>query len=418
MVDRRKIIRDSIHGDIKFEGLFVDLLETPEIQRLYNIKQLGLAHLVFPGAHHTRLEHSLGTYHLAFQAAELLNLDKNETEIVACAALLHDIGHGPFSHTLESTLRNMLDVDHTDLTEKLIFGEYEIFDSEENEFITSPDVYEILDKNNVDLKEIADIIRGKTHKKTYLSQLLNSAVDVDQLDYLIRDAYYTGVAYGMIDIERFLQTLIITDNNLAVKRKGVGVIENILMARALMYSSVYFHKTVRIAELMLSKAIEMIPGAEPFDFFKMTDVELISNLKKMGSFQHEIITRLKYRKLFKQAYSASASSLDEQCIDLVKDLEDVNLRREKEQELEESLSIPAGHIIIDVPYQELRQAEPRIDQTDILIVDENKLKTLDEFTPVAGAIRSKEIPDWIIMIVTDEKYRNVVSEKVEKILFN
>lgn len=418
MVEGSKTIRDSIHGDIKLEGLFLDLLETPEIQRLYNIKQLGFAHLVFPGAHHTRLEHSLGTYHLAFQAAELLNLDKNENETVACAALLHDIGHGPFSHTLESILRDTLDVDHVDLTEKLIFGEYEIFDSEEKKFITSSSVYELLDKNSIDLKEVAGIIRGKTVEKPYLNQLLNSAIDVDQLDYLIRDAYYTGVAYGMIDIERFLQTLIVTDNNLAVKRKGVGVIENILMARALMYSSVYFHKTVRIAELMLSKAIEMIPGAEPFDFFKMTDAELINNLKKMGSFQHEIVICLKYRKLFKQAYSASASNLDEQCIDLVKGLEDVNLRREKEQELEKSLNIPSGHIIIDVPYNELHQAEPRIDQTDIMIVDKGEMKTLDEFTPVAEAIRSRTVPDWIIMIVTDEKYREVVSKNAEKLLFN
>ncbi len=94
MVYEHKVIRDSIHGDIKIEGLIIDLLETPELQRLYNIKQLGLAHLVFPGAHHTRLEHSLGTYNIAFKAANLLELDKNDTELITCAALLHDIGHG------------------------------------------------------------------------------------------------------------------------------------------------------------------------------------------------------------------------------------------------------------------------------------------------------------------------------------
>jgi len=416
MTDGRKIIRDSIHGDIKLEGLFLDLLETPEIQRLYNIKQLGLAHLVFPGAHHTRLEHSLGTYYMASKVAELLALEKNESEIITCAALLHDIGHGPFSHTLESILKNALDVDHVDLTEKLILGEYEIFDSDEKKFVASPDVHEILDKNNVNQKELMAIIRGTIRKKPYLSQLLNSAIDVDQLDYLIRDAYYTGVAYGMIDIERFLQTLVVHDNNLAVKRKGVGVVENILMARALMYSSVYFHKTVRIAELMLSKAIEMLPEAEPFEFFKMTDSELIENLKRMGPFQHEIITCLKYRKLFKQAYAVPSSNLDEHGFETVKRLEDAKLRREKEQELEEALKIPTGHIIIDVPYQELHRAEPRINQTDIIIVEENETKTLDEFTPVAGAIRSRIVPDWAVMIITDEKFRDMVSKKAEKIL--
>ena len=418
MADKHKIIRDSIHGDIKLEGLFLDLLETPEIQRLYNIKQLGLAHLVFPGAHHTRLEHSLGTYHMASQAVEQLNLDNHERQMVSCAALLHDIGHGPFSHTLESILRNLLDVDHVDLTEKLIFGKYEIFDAIEKEIIKSPSVDEILDNHSIDKKKITEIIRGKTHDKPYLSQLLNSAIDVDQLDYLIRDAYYTGVAYGMIDVERFLQTLTINENNLMIKRKGVGVVENILMARGLMYSSVYFHKTVRIAELMLSKALEITPDVDPFQFFKMTDAELINELKTMGPFQHEIATRLKYRKLFKQAYWASSSNLDEARLTVVKNLENKKHHREKEREIENALNIPAGRVIIDVPYQEIHQAEPRIDQTDIMIVDKEEIKSLDDYTPIAGAIRSRAVPDWIIMIVTDERFRDDVSKKAEKILFS
>lgn len=221
MTRESKIIRDPIHGDIKLEGLFLDLIEAPEIQRLYNIKQLGFAHLVFPGAHHTRLEHSLGTYYMTLEAAEKLDLGKEEKETVACAAMLHDIGHGPFSHTLESILRDTLNVDHVDLTEKLINGEHEIFDRGEKKFVESPSVFDILNKHNIDKKEINKIIRGKTHKKPYLSQLLNGSIDVDQLDYLARDAYYTGVAYGMIDIERFLQTLVIYDNKLAVKKKAL-----------------------------------------------------------------------------------------------------------------------------------------------------------------------------------------------------
>lgn len=418
MSNESKTIRDPIHGDIKLDGLFLDLIEAPEIQRLYNIKQLGFAHLVFPGAHHTRFEHSLGTYYMASQAAEKLNLDKDEKEIIACAAILHDIGHGPFSHTLESLLRDTLNVDHVDLTEKLIFGEHTIFETKEKEFIGSPSIFDILNKYSIDKKEIVSIIKGKTHNEPYLSQLLNSSIDVDQLDYLIRDAYYTGVAYGIIDIERFLQTLIINKKKLAVRKKGVGVVENILMARTLMYSSVYFHKTVRIAELMLSKAIEMIDDKEPFKFFKMTDAELINDLKKMESFQYEIAIRLKYRELFKQAYAASESNLDKKRINAIKRLDDVKFRREKERELEELLSIPSGHVIIDVPFKELHQAEPRIDQTDIVIIDKNEIKTLDEYTPVAKAIRLRPIPDWAVMIVTDEKYRYAISEKAEKILFN
>jgi HD superfamily phosphohydrolase len=149
----------------------------------------------------------------------------------------------------------------------------------------------------------------------------------------------------------------------------------------------------------------------------MTDSELIENLKKIGDFQYEIVTRLKYRELFKQSYALSMSNLDERHIDLVKELEDVNLRREKEKDFEESLNIPAGHVVIDVPYQELRHAEPRIDQTDIGIIEKGEIKSLDEFTPVAKAIRSRAVPDWGIMIVTDDKYRDVVSKNAEKVLF-
>jgi len=412
-----KIVRDPIHGNIKLKDHIVKLLESPEVQRLANIKQLGFAHLVFPGAHHTRLEHSLGAYQIASQISKSLNLNEYQKDVVSCAALLHDIGHGPFSHTLESLLLEKFGVDHVDLTEELIQGDYGIFESGEKEFIQSQSVHKILSNNDIDREEIINIIRGKTSNMLYLGQILNSTIDVDQLDYLIRDAYYTGVAYGMIDIERLLQTLVIHEDTLTIKRKGVGVVENILMARGLMYSSVYFHKTARIAELMFSKAIELIPDLEPFEFFRMTDAEIVSSLKKMGVFQHEIVTRLKYRILFKQAYSASISDLDEQALDKIRDLENAAYRRQKEQELEETFNIPHGHLIIDIPRPELLVSEPRLHKTDIFVVDRDEVKTLDDFTPIAEAIRSRITPDWIVMIITDEKYRDAVSKKAETLLF-
>jgi HD superfamily phosphohydrolase len=192
------------------------------------------------------------------------------------------------------------------------------------------------------------------------------------------------------------------------------------MARGLMYSSVYFHKTVRIAELMLSKAIESVSGKDPFEFFKMTDSELIEELKNKGDFQYKIITRLKYRKLFKQAYSLSPTMLDINKKGVIRKLEnDLDFKKEKEQEIEQKLNIPNGHVIIDVPSQELYLSEPRIDKVNIQIIDEERnVKTLSDFTPVADAVKSRVIPDWIVMIVTDEKYRSSVSNKAEKILFD
>ena len=277
---------------------------------------------------------------------------------------------------------------------------------------------EILEKYNINKKNVIDIIRGRYSKKTYLHQILNSTIDVDQLDYLVRDAYYTGVAYGLIDIERFQQTLTIHENKLSILRKGVNVVENILMARGLMYSSVYFHKTVRIAELMLSKALEELSDIEPLDFFKMTDSEITSVLKNLGKFQDEMITRLKYRKLFKQAYTVSFSELDNEKIKILKNYEDRNYKKEKESEFEKKFNITKGHLIIDIPRPELLRAEPRINRTDIFVIDKNESNKLDTYTPIAKAIRSRITPDWALMIITDERYRDIVSRNAEKIIYN
>jgi len=417
MAENRKVVRDPLHGDISITGCVADLLETPEVQRLYNIKQLGFAHLVFPGAHHTRFEHSLGASSIAARMSETLGLTDEERNLCTCAALLHDIGHGPFSHTLESILLEEFGVDHVDLTEKLIVGEYEIVDTKERRFIHAPRVHQILERYHLDDKELVRMIRGKT-KKAYRGQLLNSTIDVDQVDYLIRDAYYTGVAYGMIDVQRILQTLMIHQGNLMIQRKGVSVVENILMARALMYSSVYFHKTVRIAELMLSKALENLSETEPFEFFRLTDAELMSALRTMNPYQQEIVTRLKYRELFKQTYVASSQDLDKEQIKMVKKFESLPQRRQKERELEDALHIPKGHVILDIPRPELLRAEPRIYKTDIEVNDRGKVKSLDDFTPIARAIRARVAPDWIVMIVTDETYRDMVVKKAERILFS
>lgn len=417
--DEYKIIRDSIHGNIRFDKIFLELLDTPELQRLSSIKQLGLAHLVFPGAHHTRLEHSFGAFHMASEISEALGLSMYEKNMIKCASLLHDIGHGPFSHTLESILRSSLNVDHVDLTQDLLTGKYNIFQQNEKRFLHSAKtVAEILESHQIDTRTISDMIKGTKTTKPYLTQVLNSVIDVDQLDYLLRDAYYTGVAYGMIDTQRFIQTLLIHQDQLALNRKGVGVVENILMARTLMYSSVYYHKTVRIAELMLSRALEMLPFLHPFEFFSMTDAELIMFLKQQETFQQSLITHLKYRQLFKQAFVRSNQQLTDEQKQVLSSLENNTIRRQKEEFFEESLSIPKGQVIIDIPSPDLHLAEPRIQQTDIPIIDGEHSKTLHDYTPVAEAIQMRSIPDWEVMIITDNKYRTTVASHAEKLLFS
>lgn len=413
-----KIIRDSIHGDIKLERIFQELLDSAELQRLSSIKQLGLAHLVFPGAHHTRLEHSLGAFHISTMISDVLGLSEDIADHLFCASLLHDIGHGPFSHTLESILRERYNVDHVDLTERLVLGTYDIFQEAEKKVLEPVQtVASILESSDIDQSMIVDIIRGNQKNHPFLGELLNSVVDVDQIDYLLRDSYYTGVAYGMIDSQRFTQTIEIYNDHLALDRKGVGVVENILMARALMYSSVYFHKTVRIAELMLSKAMESIPDMHPFDFFKLNDAELVGMMKDKGRYQHEIITRLKYRQLFKQVYVMLPQNRNEERMELLKRLEDNDIRRSIEARFEDTLSIPEGHVIIDVPLIDLMAAEPRIQEIDMPVLENDDVQMLTTYTPVAAAIGMRKIPDWDLMIISDEKNRSVIAEHAQKILF-
>jgi HD superfamily phosphohydrolase len=185
-----------------------------------------------------------------------------------------------------------------------------------------------------------------------------------------------------------------------------------------MYTSVYFHKTVRIAELMLSRAIEEVASKDPFRFFRMTDLEMMNVLQEFGEFQREIMIRLKYRELFKQACAFSLQDLNTEERAMVKKLEDISVRREMEQKLEEWFSIPHGHVIIDVPRPELLRAEPRINRTDIGVIEGNMVRSLDEFTPIAQAIRSRVTPDWSVMIISDEKYREVLMKKGAQVLFS
>ena len=413
MRDDHKVVRDPIHGSIRFEGLFLDLLESPELQRLHSIKQLGFAYMVFPGANHTRLEHSMGAYHMAKRAGDALSLKEDDRIYLECSALLHDIGHGPFSHTLESLLRDRFGIDHVDLTERILKGEESILSDEERDMIDSRTVVEILEEGGIDRDVLIRIIRGRCDEKRYMCQLLNSPIDVDQLDYLLRDGYYTGVAYGTIDVDRFFDILTIDKDELAVKRKGVSVVENILISRELMYSSVYFHKTVRIAELMLSRAIEYVE--DRFRFYKLNDWEMMSKLREMGGLQREMVTRLKYRRLFKQIYQVHAT--DREKIERMRYLEDPMERRKKEEELEVELGIPEGHIIIDVPGRELFLSEPRIDKVEIPVICGDGIRNLDELTPIARAIKEKVIPDWYLMVISEERYRRE-GEKIERILLS
>lgn len=429
-----KIIHDSIYGTMKVEPLELDLMETLEMQRLNGIKQLGLSYLVFPGANHTRIEHSLGTGHLAKRISDVLTLEKPEKDLLVSAGLLHDVGHGPFSHTLETTLEQAIGMNHMDLTKKIITGEEDNISKEEREaFPHVPRVHEVLKEHDVKPDEVANLIstphpshsttlhmdKGQEffNEKGYLTQLINSPIDIDQIDYLLRDAYYTGVAHGIIDVDRLVQTFAIHHNDLVVDRKGLSALEGMFVARALMFSSVYFHKTVRIAELMLARAVENWKGLDPSSIQRMVDSELMSSLTEQGGFQKDIAMKIKYRKLYKKAYVGKKKDLTEEQAEGLKRFEDPRERKKVERELSKRVSAPEGCVIVDYPPAEIKRTEPRISKTDIRVLDNGKVRFFKYASDMGRMIEARDAADWLVMIAADRPYVEKVSKIGKGLLF-
>jgi uncharacterized protein len=234
----RKIINDPVHGFITItDPLILEIISHPYFIRLSRIKQMAMAYVVYPGAVHTRFHHSLGAYHLMSLALDELkqkgeHISIAEEQAAKLAILLHDAGHGPFSHALEATLVNV----HHEEISLLIMQEFnQLFDGK--------------------LAMAIEIFLNK-HPKKFLHQLVSSQLDVDRLDYLARDSFFTGVSEGVIGYDRIIKMLTVHNIELAVEEKGVHSIEKFLIARRLMYWQVYLHKTVLSSELMLVKILE------------------------------------------------------------------------------------------------------------------------------------------------------------------
>lgn len=234
-----EIFNDPIYGFINIpNGLIFSLIAEPSFQRLRRISQMGLSYLVYPGAHHTRFHHALGCMHLMQQALQVfktkeIEISKEEEEGLLCAILLHDIGHGPFSHAMEHSIVESLNHEHI----SLLFMEM------------------LNRKFNGSLATAIAIFKGK-HPKKFLNQLVSSQLDIDRLDYLKRDSFYTGVAEGNINSERLLTMLNVVDNELVLEEKGIFSVEKFLMARRFMYWQVYLHKTALVAEQLLISVLK------------------------------------------------------------------------------------------------------------------------------------------------------------------
>jgi uncharacterized protein len=257
----QKIINDPVYGFITIDHpLILEIIRNPFYQRMRRIQQMGFANLVYPGAVHTRLHHSLGAYHLMCNALSTLkgkgiHISENEELGAKMAILLHDVGHGPFSHALENNLIENLDHESVSLQ-----------------------IMQLLNREMDGALNTAIAIFTNLYPKKFLHQLVSGQLDVDRMDYLNRDSFFTGVSEGVIGYDRIIHMLTVHDGELMVQEKGIYSIEKFLVARRLMYWQVYLHKTVVSAESMLVKIIQrarekirrgdqLFSGSESLDFF-------------------------------------------------------------------------------------------------------------------------------------------------------
>jgi HD superfamily phosphohydrolase len=336
-------IKDPVHGYVYITQEEKTIIDSYPVQRLHRLRQLAGAEYVYPGANHTRFEHSLGVMYLAGMVAKNPNIsqyvNEGEAETVRVAALLHDVGHGPFSHVFEYLLNKELDKTHEDLTTWII---------------QKSELSDIIRRAGYSPQDVGRLAVGKLHKpkKTFLDQIMSSTVDVDKQDFIVRDTYHTGAEYGYIDIYRLIHTLDVLGENLAVEVGALSALESLLIARIESFKSIYFHRVGRAAQIMLATAMERANEELGFTRFKtpeqylaMDDYTVYAQLKNCTK-SKKIIRDLENRKMLKCAYEKTFYEKDAVISNI---FSREAYRKQLQSEIAEEGNVEAGAVIIDVP---------------------------------------------------------------------
>lgn len=341
-----EILRDPLWNNIRLDPLALSLLETPIVQRLRYVRQLGLAFLVYPGATHSRFEHALGAWHLAGMAMRLLDergalagISARDQQIVRAAALLHDVGHYPFSHALEE-----IGVTHHEEVARPLICEGVIAELLRTALgPTAPD-------------EIFALIAGRSAHP--LQGLISGSIDLDKIEYLKRDATMCGVPYGEIDVDRLLNSLVVVnspDGNgraVGVHEKGLSALESLLFAKYQMYRNVYWHHAVRSATAMYKRLVSVAietNAVDPSAVARFTDEGLLVHLDTPGLVPEArtLLDAIRVRTLHKRAYECPAATLGEDIGEWI--ASDYALTRQVEDAMARELSLPAGAVLLDYP---------------------------------------------------------------------
>ncbi len=383
-------INDPIHGFIELNELQSGLLQLPELQRLQWVRQLGLSFLSFPGGVHSRACHAIGVSHVAGEMAQVLQLLPEQKWLVQAAGMLHDLGHTPFSHALES----LLPEDHMELTRNLITGKarYSI--------PRAGWISEVLQRYGLDPEEVGDLVTGD-HDDPVLQNIIHGPIDADQLDYLLRDSYFTGISHGNIDLYRILHTLKVDreGEGLIMMEKGLDAVEEMLVARDHMYSAVYAHRSGRIAETMLLRSMELALSSIE-GWYEMTDGDLLARICTGGGVSAGLIEKIRYRDLYKTAFSIASRGEEPMREALVQAI-GATSRQEIEGLLTERCGFGPGELLVDMPLDVLAFSEPRLKRVELNILRKNGERSdLYTLSTLARALAEKDSSHTVFAVYT------------------
>jgi HD superfamily phosphohydrolase len=406
-------ISDPVHGYFYLSSVEKDIVDSREFQRLRRIRQLSSAYLTYPSAQHTRFEHSLGTMHLAGKVGLSLKnkgyINSDKVQLLRLAALLHDIGHGPFSHLFEEIIALKSNATHEDIGKRIIKERFK----------------DTLAKHGYTEDEVSELAFGESDEQ-YLNEVISGSLSVDLMDYLLRDSYFTGAHYGRIDAERIISSLEVYNNRLALDKAALNSFESLLIARYQMFKAVYFHKTVRAAEIMLLKAMQLADEHMHLtsaynnleEYLKLTDDYVLLNLLNLPDTSKELRLAKRFaedyrdRRLFKPVFE----SIMQATSTLINRLTDVKYLSERAKEIASKASIDEYLVYIDsAKAPSIPRAPGREEVKDLILIGKDgtsniiNMKDIPLIASILGFMN-------MIRVYTTEECRDKVKEAAYKVL--
>ena len=404
-------IKDPLYGYIRLTEVEKNIIDTLAVQRLRRIRQLAGAEFVYPAANHTRFEHVLGAMYLAGVVADNLpvSLSSDDKQKIRLAALLHDVGHAPFSHLFEPMLLKFLHRNHEDISTWIIA------DSE---------LKDVISGQGFDPQELSKLAVGKAKfEKRFLGQIISSSFDVDKMDFVVRDSYHTGAGYGSVDVFRLIYTMDVLDDNLAVDITALPTLESLILARLESFRTIYFHRACRAVQMMLLRALnyakddlDILRANSPDQYLEWDDYTVWSKLNA-NERAREIVGDLSRRRLLKCAYEKTFFAKDE----LVSSLfTNESVRSKLEEEIAAKANVPPEEVGIDVPslpsvpYHYAMKIGP----IDIPIFSKTRSgnKVPQKLTELSKVVDVLQVFMNIVRVYTRDSYREQVGDAAARVL--